>query len=146
LEFSDVCKLESNDLIELSGDEILPVSRNAVMILRGLVENGRLKMSEGPHRWYVVRYKSKEDVSQGIDYDFGEKVEESAFFPMEHAANAIQSLMSPGVVFTLVDGRKVTVYEFGVEKVDDHKYAIYTERDIPTNIMLPPHPSGESEV
>ncbi|MGB6691402.1 MAG: hypothetical protein WBE76_26505 [Terracidiphilus sp.] len=52
-------------------------------------------MSETPHRWYVVRYKSKEDATQGIDYDFGEKVQESVFFPTEQAAYAIHSLMRP---------------------------------------------------
>jgi hypothetical protein len=102
-------------------------------------------MSETPHRWYVVRYKSKEDATQGIDYDFGEKVQESAFFPTEQAAYAIQSLMRPGVTFTLADGRKQTIYDFGVEKVDAYKFAIYTEQDIPTHLMAQVHPFGKAE-
>jgi hypothetical protein len=92
-------------------------------------------MSETPRRWYVVHYKSKDDPSLGIDYTFGEKAAESAFFPTEHAAYAIQSLMTPGVAFTLTDGRRHTIYDFGVEKVDDCKYAIYTEHKIPANLM-----------
>jgi hypothetical protein len=43
--------------------------------------------------------------------------------------------MTPGVAFTLTDGRKHTIYDFGVEKVDDYKYAIYTEHEIPANLM-----------
>lgn len=92
-------------------------------------------MIETPRRWYVVHYKSKDDPSLGIDYTFGEKAAESAFFPTEQAAYAIQSLMTPGVAFALTDGRKHTIYDFGVEKVDDYKYAIYTEHEIPTNLM-----------
>lgn len=92
-------------------------------------------MNEAPLRWYLVRYKSKDDPSLGIDYTFCEKAVESAFFPTEHAAYAIQSLMTPGVTFTLADGRKRTIYEFAVEKVDDYKYAIYTEHEIPVNFM-----------
>jgi hypothetical protein len=100
-------------------------------------------MNETQRRWYVVRYKSKDDPSLGIDYTFGKKAAESAFFPTEQAAYAIQSLMTPGVTFTLMDGRKRTIYEFGVEKVDDYKYAIYTEHEIPTNLMESVHPGGK---
>lgn len=92
-------------------------------------------MNEAPRRWYLVRYKSKDDPSLGIEYTFGEKVVESAFFPTEQAAYAIHSLMTPGVTFTLADGRERTIYEFGVEKVDEYKYAIYTEHKIPVDFI-----------
>jgi hypothetical protein len=92
-------------------------------------------MGKTPRRWYVVHYKSKDDPSLGIDYSFSEKVGASAFFPTEQSAHAIQSLMAPGVAFVLADGRKCTLYDFGVEKVDEHKYAIYTENEIPANSM-----------
>jgi hypothetical protein len=98
-------------------------------------------MNETPRRWYVVHYKSKDDASQGIVYTFGEKAAESAFFPTEQAAYAIKSLMVAGVTFELTDNRKLTIYEFGVEKVNDYKYAIYTEDEIPKNLLVSAHPN-----
>lgn len=90
-------------------------------------------MNETQRRWCLVAYKSKADPEMGIDYTFGEKAIESTFFPTEQAAYGIQSLMTDGVMFTLNDGRKYLIYEFGVEKIDDCKYAIYTEHHVPAN-------------
>lgn len=101
-------------------------------------------MEKAPRRWYLVHYRSKDDPSLGIDYTFGEKAAASAFFPTEQAAYAIQSFMRSGVTFVLTDGRKLTIYEFGIERVDDYKYAIYTEQQIPVGLIASVHPSVKS--
>jgi len=97
-------------------------------------------MSDDTHRWYVVRFKTKDDPkSPGIDYWFGENSEQAVRFPTEQDAHSIRALMIPGVTFTLTDGRRQTVHDFEVEKLEEYRYAIYTKSEIPQN------PLGVSE-
>lgn len=84
-----------------------------------------------PPRWYVVRFKTRPDAEAPLtDYWFGEESETAVQFPSEQAANGIRHMMTGGITFELPDGRTSICYDFGVERLAEYKYVIYSEAEI----------------